>query len=119
MTTQNLLWTSPIASQEIADGPEFLVQIGGALLRFRGEGDAAWIEVRFRDILSAAFTEFSACTPEHLLAYDRLVDLGNATPLAGEVLRACKRDSAGMRHLRIFLDDVGSYDVVARYVETP
>jgi hypothetical protein len=118
MSGPKLLWTSPIASQEIEDGPELIVQPGRVVLRYRGEGHADWIELRFRDILSATFTEFSACSAEQVSAYDRLLDLGNATPLAGQ-LGAARRDTAGMRHFRIFLDDVGTYDVVAREVETP
>jgi hypothetical protein len=119
MNAPKLLWTSPIASQEIEDGPELLVQPGLVVLRYRGEGRTDWIELRFRNILRAAFTEFSACSPDQVSAYDRLLDLGDATPLAGEVLGVARRDTAGMRHFRIFLDDVGTYDVVAREVEIP
>ena len=114
-----LLWTSPIASQDIEDGPDLLVQPGRVLLRFRGEGRSDWIELRFQDIFRAMFTEFSVCSPEHLAAYDRLLDLGDASPLAVEVLNSPRRDAAGMRHFRIFFDEVGAYDVIARDVEVP
>ena len=56
MNAPKLLWTSPIASQEIEDGPEFLVQPGCVVLRIRGEGRADWIELHFRNVLRAAFT---------------------------------------------------------------
>src|SRR5947209_11293711 len=101
MSTPKLLWTSPIASQEIEDGPELLVQPGLAVLRYRGEEHADWIELRFRNILSAVFTEFLACSPEQVSAYDRLLDMGNATPLASKVLGAARRDTTDMRHFRI------------------
>lgn len=119
MIALNILWTSPIASQEIEDGPELLVQPGCVVLRYRGDGCSEWTELRFRDIMSAVFTEFSACSAEQVLAYDRLLDLGHATRLASEVLGAAKRDTAGMRHFRMFLDDVGAYDIVAHDVEIP
>jgi hypothetical protein len=119
MTTPNLLWTSPIASQEIVDGPELLVQPGCVVLRYRGDGRSDWIELRFGNILCVVFTEFSACSAEQVSAYDRLLDLGNATLLARNVLAAARRDTACMRHFRMFLDDVGTYDIVACEVELP
>jgi hypothetical protein len=118
MSAPNLIWTSPIPSQEIEDGPELLIEPGHVILRYRGEGQSNWVELRFRDILAVLFTEFLACNPEQVSAYDRLLDLGRATTLARDVLAESKRDTAGMRHLRIFLDDVGAYDVIAREVET-
>ena len=118
MSAPKLLWTSPIASQEIQDGPELMVCPGRVVLRYRGEGQSDWIELRFKDILSVIFTEFAACTSEQVSAYDRLVDMGNSAGLASEVIGTARRDTAGMRHFRIFLDDVGAYDIVAREVET-
>ena len=119
MSESNILWTSPIASQDITEGPELVVQPGRVALRFRGEVESRWVELRFRNNLLVVFTEFSACSPEQVSAYDRLLDMGNATQLARDVLDRARRDTSGMRHFRIFFDDVGTYDIVAREFETP
>jgi hypothetical protein len=119
MSAPKLLWTSPITSQELVDGPELLVQPGRVVLRYRGEDQVDWFELRFGNILCAVFTEFSACTPEQVAAYDRLIDMGTATPLAAEVLGCARRETTGMRHFRIFFDDVGAYDIIACELEIP
>jgi hypothetical protein len=111
-----IIWTSPIASQEIIEGPEALLQPGKLVIRFRFEDDV-WHELSFAEVLKFVFTEFGACTSEHVEAYDKLLDLGTESAFAREALAAARRAVSGLRHFRIFFDDVGAYDVVARSAE--
>lgn len=111
MTTT--LWKSPIASQEIVEGPEVLLRPGKLAIRFGAE-DGVWHELSFSDVLKFTFTEFGACTSEHVNAYDKLLDLGSDSAFAREALDCARRDVSGLRHFRVFFDDVGAYDVVAR-----
>lgn len=114
MTTT--LWKSPIASQEIVEGPEVLLRPGKLTIRFGAE-DGVWHELSFNDVLKFGFTEFGACNSEHVQAYDKLVDMGVDSAFAHEALDGARRDVNAFRHFRVFFDDVGAYDIVARSAE--
>ena len=109
------VWTSPIASQEIVDGPEVQLRPGKLTIRFSSED--AWHELSFGEVLKFTFTEFGACTSDHVAAYDKLLDFGSDSAFAREALDGARRDVSGLRHFRVFFDDVGAYDVVARSAE--
>jgi hypothetical protein len=110
------IWTSPIASQEIVDGPEVLLRPGKLTIRFSTE-EGVWHELSFADVLKFTFTEFGASTSDHVDAYDKLLDLGTDSVFAREALEGVRRDVSALRHFRVFFDDVGAYDVIARSAE--
>lgn len=110
------LWTSPIASQEIVGGPEVLLRPGKLTIRFSSEDDI-WYELSFVEVLQFTFTEFGACKSEHVDAYDKLLDLGTDSDIARRAFQGATRDVSTLRHFRVFFDDVGAYDIVARSAE--
>ena len=112
------VWTSPIASQEIVTGPEVTIQPGATVIRYCDTNED-WHELTFSGILFFSFTEFGACREEHVDAYDKLLELGTDTPLAKEILSGARSDIKGMRHYRIFFDEVGAYDIIARNAKCP
>jgi hypothetical protein len=114
---KHTIWTSPIASQEIVDGPEATIFHARAVIRFRGEDEGEWHQIGFSDVVKFVFTEFSSCTEEHLDAYDKLLDLEADSQFARDAIATVRRDATGLRHFRIFFDDVGAYDVIARAAE--
>ncbi len=68
--------------------------------------------------MAFCFTGFGACTKDHLVAYDKLVALGESDWLK-QVRSQSHQDLDSARHYRIFIDEVGAYDVIARSVELP
>jgi len=108
-----VIWTSPVASQAIVDGPEAALTPGKAVIRFRAE-DGDEQQISFVDILKFVFTEMGSCSEQHLDAYDKLLDLGEDSQFAREAISAARHDASGYRHFLIFFDDVGAYDVMAR-----
>jgi hypothetical protein len=109
-----VVWTSPLASQEIVEGPHVTLSPGVAIIRFVGESDTESHEISFVDVQAFLFTSFDACSEEHVDAYDRLLDVGVDSSFARNVLSQSRRDTAGFKHFRIFFDDSGAYDVIAR-----
>lgn len=109
------IWRSPFPSQEFDDAPEVKLKYEELILSYRVEGKP--FEIRFRGIVAFCFTQFRACRKEHLAAYDKLVALGESEWIR-EIMSATQ-SVEGTHHYRIFIDDVGCYDVIARAVETP
>lgn len=108
----NVLWESPLPSQEICVGPEVSLVPGSVMISMAFE-DGELHRLRFEEVAKFMFTEFRACSPDHLGAYDKLLDLGTDTPFAQDALASAHQDMSALRHFRLFVDDVGTYDVFA------
>jgi hypothetical protein len=98
------------------DAPEARLKYQGLTLSYSVEGKSA--ELRFQGVAAFCFTEFDACQEEHVRAYDKLLVMGESDWL--KQIRGGANTAVGdVRHYRIFVDEVGAYDVIARSVELP
>lgn len=116
------VWVLPVLSQEFNDGP-VVVQDGTQVrLRYDYEtetGKSAWREVAFFGVEAFMFTGHDSCDEDQVAAYDRLVEVIGSSWLTG--LAASRRYPipTGARHLRIYFDDVGCYEIVATSFVAP
>jgi hypothetical protein len=69
----------------------------------------AWASVEFRETHAFRFTEWLSCTPDQVHAYDRVVEVTSSHWLA-----SLAHVPSGMRHYRVFFDEVGCYEFIAR-----
>ncbi len=110
------VWRLPVRSQEMDDAPEAKLKYEALTLSYSVEGKRA--EIRFEGVVAFCFTQFRACTKEHVVAYDKLVAIGESDWLK-QVRNEGRGSLEGAHHYRIFFDEVGAYDVIARSVEPP
>lgn len=116
--TDRVAWTLPHLSQEFHKGP-VLKQPGfdRAVLSYDFEtesGTYAWEEILFLDTAAVRFTFAQVCTPEQISAYDKLVVVDES-----DWPDQLHRPSADLRHYRIYFDDIGCYEFLARSFVPP
>jgi hypothetical protein len=115
------VWSLPVLSQEFREGP--VVELDRRALRLRYDyetetGEYAWQEIVFEGVEAFAFTGHSSCTADMIDAYDALVEIVDSAWVAR--LREAQREPApDLRHLRIYFDENGCYDIVATAFELP
>jgi hypothetical protein len=106
------VWTLPVLSQEFRDWPIAKIERSGFTLSFDAEtssGEYVWSHLTFENTLAVRFTGHTACQEDQFDAYDQLVDVTDS---------AWRRDVEnasglrGLRHFRIYFDDVGCFDIV-------
>ena len=106
-----VVWPLPFKSQELMEGPELVHRSGEVVLRLDHEepsGTYAWSSIIFRGAHALRFTAHASCTREQVQAYDRLV----VVPRSAWLLEL-RGAPEGATHYRIYLDDVGCYEIVA------
>lgn len=111
------VWSLPCLSQEFNEGPVLKPGLDHIAIAFDFEtpgGEYTWAELRFSGVVAFAFTSARHCTEDQIAAYDKLLLIEDSPWLAA--LPACAPDVV---HLRIFFDDAGCYDVLARAFELP
>lgn len=111
------VWALPFKSQEFVEGPELIHSNAGLELRLDYEtesGEYGWASVMFREVHAFSYTADASCTPEHVRAYDQIVEI-----VDGSWLRGLAGAPAGVRHFRVYFDDIGAYDVAAASIELP
>lgn len=112
---ETTIWVLPCRSQDIVEGPEAVLGPGSLQIRYDTEEEGIR-QLAFVGVLGMMFTESNACGTDHLRAYDKLLELQSSELL--EQLRARSHAGVGdVHHYRIFFDDVGCYDVVAKSFE--
>ena len=109
-------WKIPVQSQELDEGPELLLKPGSAVLRL--DSDGAWYEIRFHNVIGLRFASFETCTAEQVRAYDQIVVVPSSN-WAEQTRREAHLDISSAQHFRLFLDDVGCYEILADSVEVP
>lgn len=90
------------------------------VLTFDYETDDGYREssIGFRRVEAFSFTFYECCSPEQVGAYDKVILVDNSAWLSE--LRGRKvSDDGTTQHYRIFLDEVGCYDVIAGEFEPP
>ena len=113
MTSSIELWALPYPSTEIDDGPNIASAIGLLTLSFSSE-EGGQCKICFDGVFAYRFTEFGACTTVDLDSYDALHELKKSRWL--KLLRKTSRDiDRNLKHYKIFLDDIGCYDIVAMH----
>ena len=116
------IWLLPVLSQEFQDGPIVMHDASGLAVRFDYEtasGEYAWREFAFGGVEAFKFTAHESCAEDQVGAYDRLVEVVDSPWVAA--LSATRADPlpAAVRHLRIYFDEVGCYEVVASTFTPP
>jgi hypothetical protein len=115
------IWSLPVLSQEFRDGPVTELARGTLHLRYDYEtktGEYAWQEIVFEGVEAFSFVGPASCTPEMIDAYDALVEVVDSAWIAR--LREARPDpTQGLRHLRIYFDELGCWEVVAARFQTP
>lgn len=115
------IWKLPCMSQEFESGPVLELQRGTLVLRYDFEtvtGDYKWEAATFRSVMAVLFTDHESCSEEQVAAYDRLVEVGCSSWLKG-LQSARIYPASGIRHLRIYFDELGCYDVAASDFDPP
>jgi hypothetical protein len=113
------IWQMPCLSQEFERGP--VVELAGRTLTLRYDyeeptGEYAWEAMTFADVVAATFTARERCTEEQVRAYDKVIDVAPSPWLAGLGLGGAE---SGVRHLRIYFDGTGAFDVAAGGFQPP
>ena len=115
------VWSLPVLSQEFRQGPVVELSGGAILLRYDCEteaGEYAWQSMAFDGVEAFAFTSHSSCTEDMIEAYDALVEV-IGSPWVARLQAGRGEPAIGLRHLRIYFDEVGCYEVVARGFTAP
>lgn len=106
------VWQLPCMSQEFDQGPTIRQDTGDQLAiayDFEQEaGDYGWEEILFTGVVGFRYTASRYCSDEQVGAYDQ-VEAASDSEWAAAVPDA----PPGLRHLRIYFDDIGCYEVLA------
>ena len=115
------IWELPCKSQEF-QAPPSLTQRGDRLeLTYDFETESGQYQhatISFRGVESFSFTSFESCSPDQVAAYDEVVVVCASKWLKQLRSRRASEESLA-RHYRIFLDEVGCYEVVASEFSPP
>lgn len=112
----NIVWKLPCASQEFLESPLASLNGGNLSISYDFEqrnGKYAKSSFSFHDVEFFKFTLYETCKPEQVDAYDKLVEIENSALLADHQSSKIEKD-LGLKHYRIFFDEIGCYDVVAK-----
>jgi hypothetical protein len=111
-----VVWRLPCRSQEFNEGPRIQQGSGSLTIAYDFETDAgyAWEELMFTGVAAFSFTAARYCTEDQIGAYDRLEEVSSS-----QWTRSLRDVSADSRHYRIYFDDVGCYEVLARSFVPP
>lgn len=112
---QEIVWQLPFASSVIEEGPTITGLPGTVSIRFADE-DGQEVAIQFGQALSFSFVGFELCTDDMLDAYDKVIQL-HKSKLLRKIGRLKRALPSGLHHYRMFLDDIGCYDVVAATFE--
>jgi hypothetical protein len=109
------IWVLPCKSQEIDQGP--LVHATRNSLRIdidreNAQAEYEWMKIRFEGVYAYEFTSSDSCTPEQIAAYDKVVEVLDSA-WRKTLLSRRPGEDALVRHYRLYLDDIGCYDVIA------
>lgn len=106
------VWRLPCKSQECDQGPVLRQDVGDQLVLAydfeRESGEYGWEEIVFTGTVAFTFTAARHCSAEQVGAYDRIETVDRSA-----WARGVPNVPPGLRHYRIFFDDVGCYEVLA------
>jgi hypothetical protein len=109
------IWVLPCKSQEIDQGPLVHATRNSVRIEIDREndhGEYEWMEIRFEGVRAFAFTASDVCTPEQIAAYDKMVEVVDSSWRTALLSRRVGEDAL-VRHYRLYLDDIGCYEVIA------
>ena len=115
------LWALPVLSQEFRDGPVVESVRGSLRLRYDYETESGaykWEEVTFAGVEAFAFTSHESCTEDQVDAYDVLVEVVDSAWIR-QLQAARVAPTPRLRHMRIYFDEIGCYEVAAADFEPP
>lgn len=100
-------------SQEFDKGPRIRQDLGDQFFiayDFELDGGAyAWDELSFTGVVAFRFTSVHHCSEDQVSAYDKLQEVTNGSSWITATVDA----PPGLRHYRIYFDDVGCYEALA------
>lgn len=77
-------------------------------------GAYAWEEITFVGVVAYGFTYAAHCTREQMEPYDELADV-----VGSRWARELKEVDEGCRHFRIYFDEIGCYEFLAKAFVPP
>jgi hypothetical protein len=112
-----VVWNLPVLAQEFMEGPRVTFADARLVLEYDYEaesGEYKWSRIEFAGVRAVSFTAYVSCDEEQVKAYGKLIELADSGWL--ERLRRthfAATDNDQLHHYRIFLDEVGCYEVAA------
>jgi hypothetical protein len=109
------VWRLPSKSTEFEAGPRLMHERNRLIFSYDYEtqtGAYEWEELSFSGVVAYRFVDDPSCTADQIDAYDQLVEIRDSSWLA-ELLTDRRYDAPGLKHLRIYLDDIGCLEVAA------
>ena len=108
-------------SQEFDEGPQLVIKANELQLLYDFETDSGnyrWAALTFGGAEAVVFTSHESCNERQVAAYDALVEVINSPWLAS--LQAPRVSPVrGLRHMRIYFDEVGCFEVAATGFTAP
>lgn len=111
-----IVWKLPCASQEFMESPTANLAAGDLSISYdfeQEDGEYGKSAINFNGVESFNFTLFETCKPEQVDAYDKLLEIEDSALLAEHQSRKIEQEE-DLRHYRIFFDEIGCYDVLAK-----
>lgn len=107
-----IIWQLRVMSQEFDRGPRLRQDPGDQVAiayDFEQEsGDYGWEEMLFTGVVGLGFTAARYCSEDQIGAYDKVEAVSGSRWVAG-----VPDAPIGLRHYRIYFDDIGCYEVLA------
>ena len=104
----------PVPAQELEEGPEVTLKEDRLKLTLLGEDRVAVVE--FVGVKGFQFNSFAVCSADQMEAYGKVVEILRSTWIES-VTRSSHEALGTIHHYRIFLDEVGCYDVLCSDVK--
>jgi hypothetical protein len=110
--TITTVWEMPHPSREFVHGPQIrhgrLDKLVIAYDFEQRRGGYAWEELAFSKVLAFSFTDHRYCSVGQIDAYDRLQEI-----VGSEWTARLREPPEGIKHYRIYFDEIGCYEVLA------
>ncbi|MDP1697252.1 MAG: hypothetical protein Q8L45_05645 [Xanthomonadaceae bacterium] len=113
-----VLWDLPINSQEFLRAPQFMQTEDKAMFVYDHGVVGEFSTIVFDGVEASCFTFYECCSPEQVAAYDRVIMVEDSS-WATELTSRKVSTKATSKHYRIFIDEVGCYDVLSAAVSRP
>jgi hypothetical protein len=112
-----VIWELPYPSTEIDnDFPEAILR--STILSIRIEYvESKAIDLRFGSVVAMLFTEWTACPEQVLDAYDVILNVRDSDFLRQIEASLHIDRPKSLNHYRLYLDDIGCYEVIAASFE--
>ena len=117
----SIVWELPTPSSHFASTPRVIIEGDRVLLELE-DPTGVRVEVRFGGVAGFRHDPQLAASPEAVASYDRILEIrdsGWPDPSLQERRARLTGRQVPLRHFRLYLDDIGVFDVLAESLELP